>query len=1005
MLRAILEIRTAKDSLETPEATIQFLSGIKNVLKTSLLKRLFHTQPTITLEIASLNQSVHFVVTVDKEYEALVKSQIAAQYPTAVITNMEDYLTPWSQYGAHSAGQLLLAGPSYLPLKIYTDYKTTDPLSTVLGVLGKTNPGSAIILQIVLAAAPKSWSSGARRVITKGISIDPLVFKAHPQQAMIEMKLAASAYQTSIRLLTIAPDKATADQLLLQASSSFGSFALADTNSFKLVKSRNLPTFIQSMISRDAKVMPRWQFLNLNELATLFHFPGFNNSGLRNIAWGKTVRGEAPDKLPVEEGATEEEKKLITFFAKTEYKNRMMNYGIRMEDRRRHFYILGKSGTGKSTLIAKMAIADMENGRGMAIIDPHGDLCEILLDHVPTNRLDDIIYLDPSEVAYPFHLNPLEVTKPEYKELTVSNILSIFTKIWANVWSARMEYILRNALATLVELPGSTMLDIPNLLTDDKFRDNLLKQINPEHNRVILDFWYREYNQYNDKFRNEAIAPILNKVGQFIAGPTIRRILQQPTSTINIEDIMNSGKILLLNLSQGKIGEDNAALLGAMFITQFQQAAMNRIHILEDNRRDFFLYVDEFQNFATESFIKILSEARKYHLDLILANQYTAQLEETIQKAIFGNIGTMVSFVVGADDATRIMAEFGTLYTQDDLVNLGKYQIINKISIDNRISNPFPAYTLPVPKDTTPNRQIVLERSHQKFERQEASFSDVTKLQQLHGNMETAPMPKPNSGFGGQKPQYGGGGNNRNPSSAPTRSDAGRAVGGPRDMRGPVEPRIDTRPNPAPTQGVSIRPDVQRSDPKRSEAGPRSGGSDLKVSGSREITPYDHTHLEKVRLTGFRPTVVGCLLKDKQVLLVHHKQHAFWQLPQGGIDNHETLESAFSSKMSQELGASVPAPLKFTYLGDDQIEFPPEKANQNFKTDSGKEIKMKGKHYFFIADDASNLELKPSSREYDQIKWFTYTKALEVVKETNRGGKLRLSQTVLERLKTKGLIA
>lgn len=996
-MRSILEVRTAKDSLETPEAAIQLLAGIKNVLQASFLQRLLHAQPTITLEIASLNQSVHFVVTCDREHENLLKSEVAAHYPTAVINPLDDYLLPWSHYGHHAAGQLVLTAPNYLPLKTYLKFQTTDPLATVLGVLGKIPPGSASIIQITLSAAPGNWSGAGRSALKRGVSTDPLIFKAHPQATLIEEKLSAPAFHAGIRLLAIAPGREQAETLLSQTASTFGSFALADANSLKLLKSRRVTEFVSTMIARTTHNVPLWQYLNLNELATIYHFPGLLHAGLRNLAWGKTIRGEAPDNLPIEEGATEAEKKLITFYAKTEYRNQLMNYGIRLEDRRRHFYILGKSGTGKSTLIAKMAIGDMQNGRGLAVIDPHGDLCEILLDHVPTDRLDDIIYLDPSDTAFPFHLNPLEVKKPEYKELAVSNILSIFTKIWANVWSARMEYILRNALATLVEVPGSTMLDIPNLLTDDKFRAALIKDIDPVYNRVILDFWNREYNQYNDKFRNEAIAPILNKVGQFISGPTIRRILQQPTSTINVEDIMNSGKILLLNLSQGKIGEDNAALLGAMFITQFQQAAMNRINTPEEARRDFFLYVDEFQNFATESFIKILSEARKYHLDLILANQYTAQLPEEIQKAIFGNVGTTVTFVVGADDATRIMSEFGTLYTQDDLVNLGKYQIINKISIDNRISNPFPAYTLPVPSETTPNREQVLSRSHQKFERQEQAYSETTKLQQAQAGPSQPPRQHPGGVKQSEARLYSPGVNKR-----------------PEGVRPP-------QPSQPPThKPFAVLRDLQppRSDLERSAAGPRQGQgrSDLNARRDRDPRPKNlelksthrstTTELDSLRRQGFRPTVVGCFLKDKKILLGYQQKHDLWQLPQGGVDNKETIESALFREMSEELAVPIYADKKDVhFLGSDQIEFPPEKhAAKQLATDEGKPVTMKGKHYFFFTLNLPNLEIKHSNFEYDRLQWFPFDQAVDTLKKTVRGGKLRITLTILETLHHRGLI-
>lgn len=713
--RTIIEVRTAKDSPETPEAAIQLLSGLNHLLHAGFLKRLLGQQSTVSFEIASLNQTVYFIVTGEPHHENLLRSQISSQYPTAVITTMDDYLGPWANYASSSVGQLTLSGPSYLPLKTYNKFETTDPLSGVLGVMGKTNPGEAVIFQMIVSSAPNSWLNSGRRAIQRGVGTGE-DFVAHPYKNLIEEKIGAKAYHVGLRLLAISPDPTQANSLLTQIASSFGGYSLSEGNSLVLKSPRDANAFIQAMINRSPQFMPRSQYLNVTEIASLFHFPGQSHEGLRNLAWGKTIKGEAPDNLPTGEGLPQDEVNKITFFAKTEFKNHLASFGIKHKDRRRHFYCLGKSGTGKSTLLGNMAISDIQKGQGFAIIDPHGDLIEeTLLDHIPDHRLNDVVYLDPSDMAHPFHLNPLETKTEAYKDLAVSNIMSIFTKIWANVWSARMEHILRNTLATLVEVPGTTMLDIPTILTDDKFRESILAQIDPQTQRVIHDFWRSEYGQYNDRFKNEAIAPILNKVGQFIGSPTIRQVLNSPKSTVNVEELMNSKKIVLINLSQGRIGEENSALLGAMFITQFQLAAMNRINVPEEQRQDFFLYVDEFQNFATSSFIKILAEARKYRLGLILANQYIAQLPEEIQQAIFGNIGTIVTFVMGADDANHMMQEFGNIYTQDDLVNLGKFQIITKLSIDDRISNPFPAYTLPIDSDPTPNRQAAIDASHSHY--------------------------------------------------------------------------------------------------------------------------------------------------------------------------------------------------------------------------------------------------------------------------------------------------
>lgn len=775
--RAILEVRTPKDSLETPEAMVQFLAGLSHVLRTSWWKNFTRTQPTITLEIASLKQMVYFVVTVDKQFEQLIRSQITAHYPTALVTEMDDYLGPWSKHGYQAVGQMVLARPSYYPLKTYDKFATTDPVTALLGVLGKTPPNNAVIVQFVLAKAPGSWGNAGRAVIKRGVGSDPEKFEAHPQKTIIEEKLASNALWAGIRILGIGPTQEEAYTVASQTAGAFGTYAMAAGNALGYSRARNKTEFVRAMIERSFKFIPNGQYLNTIELASLFHFPGTTLSSLRNLAWGKSIKGEPPDNLPITEGLTEEEKRDITFVAKTDYRNRQVVYGIRKKDRRRHVYVLGKSGTGKSWLLANMAVSDMNNGMGFAVIDPHGDLVEEhILNYVPDYRINDVIYLDPSDDNNPFHLNPLEVKRPENKELVASGIVSIFQKIFYYSWGPRLEYILRNTIMTLVEVPGSTLLDIPPLLTNNKFREKVVQMI-PEENIVLRAFWLKEYNEYPDKLRNEAIAPIMNKVGQFIGSPTIRSIISKPKSTLDLEDIMNSGKILLLNLSQGKLGEDNATLLGAMFITQFQQAAMNRAYIPEEDRKDFFLYVDEFQNFATTSFIKILSEARKYRLGLVLANQYTAQLPEEIQKAIFGNVGTMMSFVVGADDATRIMQEFGNLYTQEDLVNLDKFQIITKLSIENRISNPFPAYTLPLPSAHTANRAKVIELSKQfgLAHEGDTSSDQTLTVQWQKETQQSFANQKPNNNWN-QRPNNGSGGQvqyNR-PAPAPTTPSAPR---------------------------------------------------------------------------------------------------------------------------------------------------------------------------------------------------------------------------------------
>lgn len=386
----------------------------------------------------------------------------------------------------------------------------------------------------------------------------------------------------------------------------------------------------------------------------------------------------------------------VVFFAKTNFRNQDMPFGIKRKDRRQHMYVIGKTGTGKSALLKNLAMQDIFNGDGMCIVDPHGEFVEEILTKIPPHRLEDVIYFNPADSDYHIGFNVLELPDPKYKHLVASGLMGIFTKMWANVWSARMEYILNNAVLALLDTPNSTLLGIPRLLVDKSFRQKIVSNIKDP---VVRAFWIHEYESWQDKFRSEAIAPIQNKVGQFLSTTIIRNVVGQEKSTIDIFSLMNEKKILLINVSKGRIGEDNSSLLGAMFITKIQLSAMERVRIPEEERKDFFLYVDEFQNFATDSFANVLSEARKYRLDLVLAHQYVGQLvtptSTKVRDAVFGNVGTMVVFRVGAADAEFLENEFTPEFTIQDIVNLPNYSVYTKLMIDGITSRPFSAHTLP----------------------------------------------------------------------------------------------------------------------------------------------------------------------------------------------------------------------------------------------------------------------------------------------------------------------
>jgi hypothetical protein len=387
----------------------------------------------------------------------------------------------------------------------------------------------------------------------------------------------------------------------------------------------------------------------------------------------------------------------VVYFGRTDFRNAKRLFGIKRKDRRQHMYIIGKSGAGKTALIHNMMVQDIANGDGLCVVDPHGELAEGLLKEIPPERMKDVIYFNPADPDSFIGFNVLELPDPRYKHLVASGLMSIFTRIWSNVWSARMEYILNNAILALLETPGSTLLGVTRILVDKDYRQKVVANV---QDPVVKAFWVHEYEEWQDKFRNEAIAPIQNKVGQFLSTALIRNVVGQSKSTIDIFDIMNTSKIFIVNVSKGRIGEDNSALLGAMLITKIQLAAMERVRIAEDDRKDFFLYVDEFQNFVTDSFASILSEARKYRLNLTVAHQYTGQLvtqnqSTAVRDAIFGNVGTMVVFRVGAPDAEFLETEFEPELLPVDLINLPNYHVYLKLMVNGVTSRPFSAGTLP----------------------------------------------------------------------------------------------------------------------------------------------------------------------------------------------------------------------------------------------------------------------------------------------------------------------
>jgi len=389
-------------------------------------------------------------------------------------------------------------------------------------------------------------------------------------------------------------------------------------------------------------------------------------------------------------------------------------FGIKRKDRRHHSYLVGKTGTGKTTLLKRMAVQDIRHGEGVAIVDPHGDLAEELLDYVPKERINDVVYFNPADLEYPIGLNIFKGVDKEERHLVASGLMAVFHRMFSNSWGPRLEHLLRNSIYSLLDFPGSTLLGIPRLLYDDRYRDKVVEKV---EDPKVKDFWKNEYANYDNSFRTQAISPVLNKVGKFLTAPLLRNIIGQAGKKLDFSEVLEEKKILIANLSKGALGEENQMLLGSLLVTKLQLAAMERAKSDEKSRSDFYLYIDEVQNFSSsETLSTTLSESRKYRLNLVMANQFIGQLSRDLREAIFGNVGTLISFRVGAKDAKILEQEFEPEFGKDDLINLPNYQIYLRLMIDGVSSRPFSAKTLPPPnKPETTHKDKIIKVSRERY--------------------------------------------------------------------------------------------------------------------------------------------------------------------------------------------------------------------------------------------------------------------------------------------------
>lgn len=753
----LLTIQVPRANEKKELSAEQMFAAIHGILRPKVERvREGRLQEHISFEIVSVDEHIRFYVWTPVHLRDFIEGQIYAQYPDVEITVAEDYshIDPTNR---HIEGtELTLTKPEVFPIKTFQSFEV-DPLAGITAVLSKLEQaGEQVWIQILARPVEDDWQhkglgyveaikAGKSPLATNNLALKLLdglidtiglffrrLFVAPEDEkaatkpeitssqstinSAVEEKTAKLGYEVKIRIAYIADSEALASQRLQAAVGAFKQFNTTNLNGFtstgRIADAEFLPAF-------QARHFPgNGYILNIEELASLYHLP-HANVATPNIDWASYRKSEAPPDLPLEGSVPDDE---LTLFAKTNFRNRNTRFGIQRDDRRRHIYVIGKTGMGKSYMLEGMAISDIMKGEGVAFVDPHGDAIDKILQYIPEDRLDDVILFDPSDVLMPIAFNPLEVSDPAFRNLIASNLVGVLKKIWADSWGPRMEYILRLTLLALLETEDATMLGVTRMLTDKGYRKKVIDQL---EDPVVKHFWVNEFNSYTEKFANEAVAPILNKVGQFLSSTVIRHIVGQPKGSFDLRQSIDDGKIILINLATGKIGEDNAALLGAMMITKIQLAAMSRANIAEEDRKDFYLYVDEFQNFATDSFAVILSEARKYRLSLIMANQYILQMPETVKNAVFGNVGTMIAFRIGAGDAAMMEKEFAPAFEASDLVNLPKYNIYLKMMIDGVSSKPFSAQTLTLSDVVEGHEEKIRQLSRAKYGRPVAEVEEA----------------------------------------------------------------------------------------------------------------------------------------------------------------------------------------------------------------------------------------------------------------------------------------
>jgi len=688
----LLQVSMPRDNEIKIDAAEQMFSSFASIRKGGRFSFL-NPQPHLSFEIVGMPEDIRFYVNTPNNLRDFVEKQINGAYPEAEIkeVNVKNFskegYAVGNEYnifpgeGKVAFASLRLKSSNYMPIKVFKDLPT-DPLSSITSVLAKMTQGEGAAIQFMLSPADSKWKKLGRGYIakTKKMESNPETAKyaADPKELEgIESQIGKSGFDVVVRIVVSSKTNESAQAHLNNIVSSFSQFD--GLNSFTKNSHRFKGLFMKDFIYRYMPMRGQTGVLSSEELATVFHFPN-KSIETPHIHWVTAKRAPAPAQIP-QSGL---------FLGKSTYRGIVKSVHISLDDRRRHMYIIGKTGTGKSEFLKSMIMQDIRNGEGLAVIDPHGDLIDDILKLIPPQRSEDVILFDPSDTQRPMGFNMLDAKTEEQKHYVVSSIIGLMYKLFdphqTGIIGPRFEHAIRNAMLTVMYEPGSTFVEVVRALTDATYVQELLPKI---QDPIIRRYWTDQIAQTSDFHKSEVLDYIVSKFGRFVTNKMIRNIIGQSQSSFDFRNVMDEQKILLINLSKGKIGEENSNFLGLILVPKILVAAMSRQDMPIDQRKDFFLYVDEFQNFATPDFAQILSEARKYRLNLIVANQFIGQMEEEVKNAIFGNVGSVLAFRVGVTDANYLQHEFQPVFTESDLINVERFNTYIKTIVGGEPVQPF----------------------------------------------------------------------------------------------------------------------------------------------------------------------------------------------------------------------------------------------------------------------------------------------------------------------------